>query len=173
MDEEGSAGVMYNLAEHPKSIRAVAGRLLRAALDSTAAKAESTCPSGCADSGHPAVVYRVAPIKFLAASEQQALCRTLERDTTASPLKFAERTFKSVDALNSWVMDMSAGRGDDGKSLYAQCGGNCSPRYTFVIASSDGGLAVATEVLCGLARDRSSDWYRVSTALRRTCAANP
>ena len=62
--------------------------------------------------------------------------------------------------------------GEDGKLLYERCYSNCSPRYTFLIAEHTSGYAVRTEVHCGLARDRSNDRYRISTALRRSCPVN-
>jgi len=170
LDEKiSSAGIMYNLAEHPKSIRAVAAKLLAAALDSAAASSTAACVAGCAPAKSPEIVYRVSPVAFLPAANQQALCLTLERDTTQQPLTFPTQEFKSVEALNVWVMEFSQGRGVEGNKLYEQCGGNCSPRYTFLIAQGTDGLRLDTSVVCGLARDRASDDYTVSTALRNRC----
>lgn len=163
-----SAGLMFNLAEHPKSIRAVAQKLLTEAIDSPASK-QSICAPGCSGSASPEIVYRVAPTAFLPPPEQQAQCVSLERDTQQHPLTFAPREFDNVGALNSWMTEFSQGRGSEGQRLYAQCGGNCSPRYTFFITSGETGLKVGTEVICGLARDREVDDYKVSTALRSTC----
>lgn len=160
---------MYNLAEHPKSIRAVAAKLLTAALDSRAGQAPAACAAGCTPAPAPEVVYRVAPIMFLPTAQQQPLCATLERETQASPLTFPSKEFQSVEDLNAWIMEFSQGRGADGERLYAQCGGNCSPRYTFLIARGKQGLKVDAAVVCGLARDRASDDYSVSTALRNRC----
>ncbi|MFT4564973.1 MAG: hypothetical protein ACI9BW_004743, partial [Gammaproteobacteria bacterium] len=117
------------------------------------------------------VVYRVEPTVFLAESEQQAMCLTLEDQTKLEPLHFGGKEFESVDKMNDWLMEFSQGRGDDGKSLYAQCGGNCSPRYTFRISQSGGKLRVEADVLCGLARDKKGDLYAVSTAIERRCSA--
>ncbi|MBM4226778.1 MAG: hypothetical protein FJ164_03360 [Gammaproteobacteria bacterium] len=166
----GSAGILYNLAEHPKSIRAVAAKLLSDALDGGEKVDGAACGSGCTASASPEVVYRVAPKMFLPKAEQAPLCLTLEADTTKAPLSFPPQEFKSVEALNAWVMEFSQGRGDLGKQLYERCGGNCSPRYEFHIAQGAGGLNVETSVICGLARDTASDEYEVSTAVRRRCA---
>lgn len=166
----GSAGILYNLAEHPKSIRAVAAKLLSSALDGEDAIPAAACGAGCTASGAPEVIYRVAPKVFLPDAKQAPLCLSLEADTTRKPLQFAVQEFKSVEALNAWVMEFSQGRGELGKQLYAQCGGNCSPRYEFHIAQGEGGLKVETSVICGLARDTASEEYEVSTALRRRCA---
>lgn len=168
-EKVSSAGIMYNLAEHPKSIRAVAAKLLAKALDSPAARAPADCATGCVPAKSPEIVYRVAPIVFLPTAKQEALCVTLERDTKQHPLTFPAQEFKTVEKLNAWVMEFTQGRGTEGQRLYEQCGGNCSPRYTFLIAQGADGLRLDTSVVCGLARDRASDDYTVSTALRSRC----
>ena len=162
-----SAGLMMNIAEHPKSIRVVAQKLLTEAIDSPAPKS-TNCP-GCRAPSPPEIVYRVAPTAFLPSPQQPAMCLGLERATQNHPLAFPSREFDNVGALNAWISDFSQGRGSDGQQLYAQCGGDCSPRYTFLIAPGASGLKVGTQVICGLARDREVDDYRVSTALRITC----
>jgi hypothetical protein len=171
MNKKGHAGIMYNVAEHPKSIRVVAANMLAEALDVSATKKTAACAVGCSQSSRSEIIYRVTPIAFIAEPQQQALCLTLERETSSTPLRFPAREFKSVEALNGWVMEFSQGRGEDGKALYAQCGGNCSPRYTFLISPATDGLHVEAEVICGHARDRDVDEYDVSTALRLHCEA--
>ncbi len=166
----GSAGFMKNMAEHPESIRVVAEKLLTAALQTP----EFEAPRNCGDSGRgslqPLVVYRVEPTVVLPEHEQQPLCLTLEKRTKSNPIRFDAKQFESVEKLNEWVMAFSQGRGDDGKALYEQCGGNCSPRYTFDIAKEADILTITADVLCGLARDKKSDQYLISTVVRRQCA---
>lgn len=167
--EVGSAGIMYNIAEHPESIRAVAGRLLNEALDrQKKAKTAATACGDCRDDA-PRVVYQVKPIHLLPAAEQQAICRKLDTQTRVRPFEFAPRHFESINALNSWVMAFSQGRGEEGKELYRRCEANCSPNYQFTIEPDETGLQVETRVHCGLARDRDSNDYAVSTALRLEC----
>jgi len=170
--ELGSAGFMLNLAEHPDSIRAVAGRLLEDALSAETDAATAACKPSCPSVTVAEVVYRVAPTAFLIAAEQNDVCVRFERETAHDPLRFDAREFRTVEELNQWIMDFSQGRGEDGRALYERCSSNCSPRYTFLIAEQPDGYAVKAEVLCGLARDKSNDRYRISTALRRTCAVN-
>jgi hypothetical protein len=171
-NELGSAGFMLNLAAHPDSITAIAGRLLEEALSDETVAATAECRPDCPAATVSEVVYRVAPTVFLAEGEQNAVCLRFERETEHAPLRFDTREFATVEALHEWIMDFSQGRGEDGRALYERCSSNCSPRYTFVIAERPDGYAVKTEVLCGLARDRAEDRYRISTALRRTCALN-
>lgn len=169
--EYGSAGFMFNVAEHPKSIRAVATRLLNSALDAPVAKLLKQCQNDCSDRLAFHVIYKVAPTAFLPPQQQKDVCLRLEDETKRQPLLFGEKRFKSVEALNEWIMDFSQGRGEDGKQLYEQCSANCSPRYTFLIAQGDADLKVETEVLCGVARDRKNDRYSISTELTWGCVA--
>lgn len=170
--ETGSVGIIKNLAEDPTSIRAIAGRLLTDALAADSKDPNAGCDAACAQRPHAQIVYRVAPTAYLADDQQREVCRKFENETASHPLTFNQREFRSVDELNEWIMAFSQGRGDDGRLLYELCSSNCSPRYTFLIAEQNAGYAVRTEVLCGLARDRSNDVYRVSTAVRHTCAVN-
>ena len=167
--ELGSAGIMYNIAEHPESIRAVAGRLLNEALDRQKNSPSAPKCGDCTADGKPRVVYRVGPVHLLPDTEQQAVCRKLDTQTRVRPFEFAPRHFKSISAMNEWVMAFSQGRGEEGKELYRRCAANCSPNYQFVIEPVSEGLKVETSVQCGLARDRGSDEYQVSTALRLEC----
>ena len=170
--EYGSAGIMKNLAETPDSIRAIASRLLEQALTVESRKASAGCTEDCPDDGVAEVIYRVAPSAFLPRTGQDAMCLRYEEETAREPLRFAPAPFPEFGQLNGWISELSQGRGADGKRLYAQCGGNCSPRYTFYIAEVETGYEVRAEVLCGLARDRANDQYLISTALRRSCAVN-
>ena len=168
----GSGGIMKNLAEHPSSIRAIAGRLLSDALIADSKQAGTDCDAACAQRDTAEIVYRVAPTAYLADNQQREVCRKFESETSSHPLTFNQRRFRNVDELNEWIMAFSQGQGEDGRLLYELCSSNCSPRYTFLIAEQNAGYAVKAEVLCGLARDRSNDVFRVSTAVRRSCAVN-
>jgi hypothetical protein len=170
--ETGSVGIVQNIAEDPSSIRVVAGRLLTKAFDLDRKTARADCGPHCPARERSQIVYRVTPTAFLADEQQRDVCRQFESETRSRPLTFDQREFPSVDAMNQWIMEFSQGRGEDGRLLYARCSSNCSPRYTFLIAERTSGYAVKTEVLCGLARDKTNDVYLVSTAVRRSCALN-
>ena len=170
--ETGSVGIIKNLAEDPSSIRAIAGRLLNDALAADSRDPNAGCDASCAQRAHSQIIYRVAPTAYLADHQQREVCRKFENETASHPLTFNQREFRSVEEMNEWITAFSQGRGEDGRLLYELCSSNCSPRYTFLIAEQNAGYAVRTEVLCGLARDRSNDVYRVSTAVRHTCAVN-
>ncbi len=158
--EQGSAGIMVNLAETPDSIRGLARTLLDDALRSAK------------DAQVPTVVFRVAPTTYLPLSKQQPLCTQLATETSVRPLIYPDRLFAKVEDFDAWLMAFSQGQGDDGKLLYAQCGGNCDPSFTFVIAHGEHDMTVATEVYCGYARDRKVNLYTMSTTLRGACPAS-
>ena len=166
--ELASSGIMYNLAEHPKSIRAVAGRQLKDALEK---RGQAASGEACKECASTRVVYRVGPTVFLPRESQLAVCLTLDQETRERPFTFADKRFKNLNQLNDWVMQFSQGRGVEGKELYERCSANCSPRYEFLLAPDADGIAVSTRVACGLARDRNNEDYEVSTALRTECGA--
>ena len=170
--ELGSAGLMQNMAESPDSIRAIAGRLLGEALSEEATKTRLACANDCNVGALDEIIYRVIPTAYLAEENQREICLKFEAETAENPMLFEARQFESVAQMNDWIMDFSQGRGDDGKLLYERCSSNCSPRYTFLIGAQESGYEVRTEVQCGLARDKSDNRYRISTALRRSCAVN-
>ncbi len=171
-DTFGSVGVLANLRRSDGSIRAVAQDLLAAALEQLR-QVTPSCPGGCG-AGESTIVYTVRPTAYLDADRQRSECRQYERETSASPLRFADHEFDSLDALNEWIMDFSRGKGADGKALYGACASNCSPRYTFLIKPRDGTtLTLDAEVVCGLARDKKVSEYSLSTALMTNCSAAP
>ncbi len=170
--ETGSVGLIKNLAEDPTSIRAVAGRLLASALNGDSNPGSSACDGACAGDHKTQIVYRVAPTVYLAKNLQREECEIFESETSKHPLTFDHDEFHNIEELNEWITAFSQGRGKEGRRLYELCSSNCSPRYTFLIAEHNARYAVKAEVLCGLARDKSSDIYQVSTAVRRTCALN-
>lgn len=166
----GSVGLLANLRGSEDSIRTVAKRLLSEAL---ASNVNLGCANGCKQT-FPEVIYKVAPTAFLKHSKQRRECLRLERETSQSPLMFAEQRFATLDDLNDWITNFSRGKGQQGKKLYQVCSSNCSPRYTFHVSGSvDSGFKLVAEVLCGLARDRSNKRYSLSSSLQARCEIAP
>ena len=167
--EKGSVGFVKNLAESEDSIRVIADKQLRAALESETSD-QSSSPL---EASNTRIIYRVKPIEFLPKTVQNQVCIQLEEETSVTPLKYGPNQFTTVTGLNDWIMSLTRGNGEDGKLLYKQCGSNCSPRYTFSIDAKESNYIVNTEVLCGLARDTASDLYELSTALvEQSCASD-
>lgn len=164
---------MYNLAEHPTSIRAVAKKLLSAAVVSTTAAQGAPCVGACSSAAAPTILFRVTPAAYLPMAQQQVLCHQMVRQTQVRPLHYGPRTFPNVAAFDAWLMEFSQGRGRDGRLLYQQCGGDCDPSFTFSVKSEAQSLEVDAAVLCGYARDREINNYQLSTALLAGCSAPP
>lgn len=153
-----TAGVVSNALNRAGSIRAVSHRLLTSALDS----ARSRDPMQW-------VLFTSTPELSKSSEDEDSMCARLEQATDRDPIKFDDRHFESADELTSWIMDFTQGKGDDGKSLYEQCPGKCSPRYTWWIEPAKSGLKVDASVVCGLPRDRSGNKYHLSTGLAKAC----
>jgi hypothetical protein len=169
--EQGSAGIMYNLAEHPESLRVVAKDQLRHAVDVSTEARTDDCAASCPAERADSIIFQVAPVKYRPAAEQQALCVKLAKETAIQPLDYGLRDFSSLEQFEAWMTKFIQGRGVDGKLLYEQCGGNCDPNYTFTVTPDNSGFHVATEVYCGFTRDRGGrDLFNISTTLRPGCA---
>ena len=168
-DERGSVGLMKNLAEHPESMRAVAEKLLKSAVENTEFLAPSACTGDCGENVKAEIVYVVQPLAFLPNEKQNQVCLDFEETTKTKPMQFGPKTFPSLEGLNTWISDFTRGNGDDGKKLYEACSSNCSPRYTFFIEKDAEQLTVTSDVLCGLARDKDEEFYQIATQIRQTC----
>ncbi len=175
-----SAGSWGNLRNNPGSLRFESSRLLTAATKSQPSSPPSdlTCPPGCSAPKRPEVIFRSVPQKFLSDYSDREHCEQLRSATERAPLTYKNRKFPDADGLNSWFGDFSQGKGTDGSDLYSKCDGACSPQYTCEIRrSSDQSLIVDASVLCGPARDKSDNNYRLTVAYRWACgtggAGNP
>ncbi len=156
--ETASAGFLANLSNRADSIRATSKRMLDAAI--------GTAKSN--DSAQRILLKSIPELSKKADSDDQ-MCKRLETETMKAPLEFDGKKFASVDELTDWIMDFTQGKGNDGKSLYKQCPGKCSPQYTWWIDTGESGLMVNARVVCGLPRDRDGDKYHLSIALAASC----
>jgi hypothetical protein len=153
--QNGSAAVMYNLAEHPKSIRVQARKMLAEAV-----KGDVTGEQ---------ILFTVTPFKDLPMARQPQMCLSLAEQTRATPLTYGPKHFSEERLLDDWISEFTQGQGVEGKKLYAECGGDCDPTYTFITPGQQG-LDLRAEVFCGLIRDRAGeDMFRLETALRTPC----
>jgi hypothetical protein len=165
------AGTWTNLRKAEGSLRYESERLLNAAEKKRAAlqPPAGLCPAGCIPISEPEIVFISVPQKFLDSYRDQQKCERLLKQTTAAPLAYHDRTFSSAAEFNDWFGDFSQGKGDDGRTLYRQCDGSCSPRYTCIIKQQGAALHVDADVICGPARDKSDDTYKLSSSYRWTC----
>jgi len=152
--ETASVGYLSNFTNRPDSIRATSKRMLDSAIET--ARSEPDVQR---------VIFKSIPELSTKVGADDQMCERYERATTKEPLEFEDKRFASVDELTNWIMDFTQGKGADGESLYEQCPGRCSPRYTWWIDPDETGLTVEARVVCGLPRDRDGNKYRLSTAL--------
>jgi hypothetical protein len=168
----GSASLWSNVRSASDSLKVQSRTLLEQATANrkNMAPPASGCPVGCKPAGPPLVVFRSVPNKFLANYSDALMCKTFEAQTRAAPFRYGGKTFASLDDLNSWFSDFSQGDGPDGEDLYRRCSGTCSPQYTNVIdVTTHSTLNLVADVVCGPARDKSDDQYRLSIAYRFAC----
>jgi hypothetical protein len=156
--ESATASVLANVSNSDGSIRSASSRMLTKAIDT----AKSSQPP-------QRVVFSSIPNLSKKKTSDDEMCRQQETATKENPIRFDGKHFASTEDLNDWIMDFTQGKGDDGKSLYAQCPGKCSPQYTWLIDPVESGLAVDARVVCGMPRDRSGNKYQLSTALTAIC----
>lgn len=157
--ESASAGFLSNLTGSAGSIRAASKTLLTSALDTATSK-------------NPVSWVRFTSMPTLAKErgEDYEMCMRLEQATRVAPLTFEEKHFDTVDDLTSWITDFTQGKGADGKLLYEQCPGKCSPRYTWWIKPDEKGMLVTPMAVCGPPRDRDGDIYQLTTAIAAPCS---
>jgi len=159
--ETASAGYVANFTNRAGSIRAVSKSMLTSAIETVRSDA----------SGRQLIFKSIPQLSTKTDAEDQ-ICYRLEQATTKEPLQFNDKRFATVDDLTDWIMDFTRGKGDDGKSLYEQCPGDCSPQYTWWIDPLESELLVQARVICGPPRDRDSDKYQLSIEFATSCPSD-
>ena len=153
------------------SIRFESGRMLGEALKTFASlKPPEACVSQCSDA-KPLLVFDSEPAKYLSDYGDKSKCEGYFSATKKSPYRYSGRKFASPAEFNDWFSDFSQGKGDDGSDLYEKCDGDCSPRYRSFITPNGHKLAVDAEVVCGPARDKDDNNYKLKFMVRWTCKA--
>lgn len=156
--EVASAGFLTNLSNRAGSIRATSSRMLGSAIE--IARSEVSAKR---------IIFKSIPELSTKAGADDQMCECYEKVTTKTPLEFNDKRFASVDELTDWIMDFTQGKGVDGKSLYEQCPGKCSPQYTWWIDPDKTDLMVRARVVCGPPRDRDGNKYHLTIALAASC----
>lgn len=127
------------------------------------------CPDHCKTATTPYFVFSSVPSKFLTQYGDANKCAGLLKKTKAAPITYSDRAFASLDAFNAWYNDFSQGKGTDGKDLYRQCDGSCSPQYQTLLQGMDNNLKVTAKVVCGQARDKNDNTYQLKSSFRWVC----
>jgi hypothetical protein len=165
-----SAGFFANLRYSENSIHYQMDKLLeRAQVRLKEASSQTqACPGRCSN---PVlgIVFSSTPNVEYAKYSEHGKCEVLYKQTNEHPIVYGNRRFDSKQDAEDWYNDLTQGDGDDGEDLYRICSGRCSPRYSSFIASQGGQLTITTSIICGHARDKDDDQYKLSSALRWQC----
>jgi hypothetical protein len=166
-----SASMLANAQNKKGSIRFVTKEMLNKAEKNlaNAEKPADLCPSDCQLPDQPLIVFQSIPNNFLTNHDQYEKCETLQDETELSPLRYSDKEFDTMQALENWFSKFSRGKGQDGRNLYERCDGKCSPQYTNIISSQGDKLILTAEVVCGQARDKKDNSYEISYSYRWVC----
>ncbi len=169
---EATADAWPNMRNAQGSLKFESNRMLTGAakqISSAKAPADFACPAGCKPADKPTIQYQTIPNKYRSDYSDEAKCKKLLEQTKKVPIEYKDRKFDSIDSLASWYGDFSQGSGGDGADLYAKCDGDCSPQYRTTIRAEKSGYSLDASVICGEARDKSDNKYKLSSALRWSC----
>lgn len=165
-----SAGFFANLSNSSSSINYRMDDLLDRAKVAAAKvqKAENQCARSCGGAV-VAVFFQSIPNKTLSEYDEASDCDRLLKATTANPIVYRQRAFPDEDEAKEWYNDLTQGDGADGEDLYQRCPGKCSPTYASEGYQKDGKFIVTTSIVCGHARDKDDNQYRLNASLRWVC----
>ena len=165
-----SAGFFDNVRNSDDSIRYQMDQLLSQSESKASEMAgqRSPCGSSCS-SPLVAVVFSSRPNMTLREYEDSASCQKLLETTRQHPIVYSNRTFDAQNEAEEWYNDLTQGDGMDGEDLYNRCPGRCSPNYTSVIYRNGGKYFITTSIICGHARDKDDNHYRLTSSLRWIC----
>ena len=166
-----TASLYANLRNKSGSISFETKQMLDRAEDNiqSAIKPQDLCPSNCKLPSEPLVIFKSTPNKYLVDYDQSSKCNAMLVDTTKNPIAYNHRVFDSLKSLEDWFGDLLQGKGSDGKDLYNKCDGQCSPQYTCNISNNGNNFTLDAKVVCGPARDKDDNQYKISYSYRSVC----
>lgn len=162
-----SASVFSNATNSRGSLRFESSVIVDKALESLL-QFENCRDSHCGSLDLLAEFHSI-PNSFLSNYSDYSTCQELQVETNSSPLKFPRQYFTSKQKLSEWISSFSQGKGPLGEKLYQQCPGKCSPQFKYFIGRSTKKFHVSTDVVCGHARDKSDNQYRLHYEIK--CAS--
>ncbi len=169
-----SAGIFANFVSRPGSVSYESEAFLRKALDQieNIKPPPYRCSPGCKMDSIPYVYLRSEPNKLLEDYSEKTYCLEQHANTSKAPIEYNKDAISSVEELVAWVGELAQGKGVDGKDLYRKCDKSCSPRYEYKIIKNQIGkqLAATASIICGEARDKTDNLYKLKSFLRWRCA---
>lgn len=170
MDETtASAGNFTNMLNQRGSLKYESQQMLKKALNEIKFP-DNFCPVGCELPEQPIVLFRSIPTDFLDDYSDKKHCENLFEKTNIDPITYENLAFENLNSFTSWIGEFSQGNGREGRDLYKKCDESCSPQYAYYIQpESKTQVQVNTQVICGHARDKSSDKYNLSYSYLWQC----
>lgn len=167
-----SAGFFDNLRNSDDSIRHQMDQLLSVSETKAHELGQQKSPCRSSSCGSPvvAVVFASTPNMTLPEYEDSPSCQRLLEATRQQPIVYDNRQFDTRDDAEEWYNDLTQGDGADGEDLYNRCPGQCSPSYSSVIYRKNGKFVITTSIVCGHARDKDDNQYRLTSSLRWMCS---
>lgn len=165
-----SAGFFANLRKADHSINVQMDSLLHEAK--AAATRITTGPKPCMRACKEpiiAVLFESSPHTSLVDYDESSVCQGLYQATSIRPIVYTGRLFATDNEAKEWYKDLTQGDGPDGEDLYQRCPGRCSPAYSSTIYQNQSHYVVTTSIVCGHARDKDDNQYRLRAALRWIC----
>jgi hypothetical protein len=166
-----SAGFFDNLRNSDDSIRFQMDQLLSQSETRASELGQQGPPCASSACGSPvvAVVFSSTPNMSLPEYEDSPSCQKLLEATRQQPIVYENREFETREDAEEWYNDLTQGDGADGEDLYNRCPGQCSPSYSSVIFRKGSKFIITTSIICGHARDKDDNQYRLSSSLRWMC----
>jgi hypothetical protein len=165
-----SAGFFANLRNARHSINYTTDELLTKAR--RIAQVATPEPRGCKDpctTPVVAIVFTSTPNLVLDSYDESTECQRYFEETRLNPIVYEKRAFDSEEEAKEWYHDLTRGSGEDGEDLYTRCPGMCSPAYSSVAYKQGEKFIVTATVVCGHARDKDDDQYKLTASVRWIC----
>lgn len=159
-----SASLFANAANRPGSLRYESNKAVQDAL--TLLEKEKLCSAQQCPAEKLFIAFSSTPSSFRTNYSDKSRCEKLFETTSNSPLNFDIQHFDNHETLSAWIGDFSQGKGIEGEKLYQRCPGSCSPQFTYEIRETDSRIELLPTAICGPARDKSDNEYRIEYAIR-------
>ena len=126
-------------------------------------KPVNLCPNYCKLPDTPHFLFSSIPNQYKSSYRDKEKCSKYLEETTINPLRYTKKLPRGIDPTNDWISEFSQGDGKEGEDLYSKCDGKCSPQYHYNIHLENDLLVTDAHVICGHARDKDDNQYKLSS----------
>lgn len=179
-DTLATAGLFANYWKRPGSVAFESEAAFINAQNNIEPKLEKPkgdfCPRGCRVRDIAHMYFGSVPNAFKKRYRDLKHCEELLSTSSSAPFTYQLENIISLPQLTEWISDISQGDGSDGEDLYSKCDGSCSPQYHYLITKENSGdlhYRAEAQIVCGHARDRDENLYRIQYGFRWYCEEAP